>query len=146
MRALALSLVLLVAAAAARGDDDPEPPGGSSGLGKLRGTWTVTKLMLKGKEMTAPRSMTYTFEGAKLTTTIGTTKRTMKVKVNTAKTPHTIELTPEGGQAAREGIFKVDGDELRIALPTAGKGVKGATPTTFDGTTGSVLILTREKK
>src|SRR5262245_38320344 len=104
-----LSLVGLAAVAAPGADPDPEPPdGGKAELKKLKGEWTVTSAVFGGREMKAPPGMTYTFDGDKLTRTtpfgkaVDGRKQTFKVKLDTKKKPHTIELIPEGkakGQA-----------------------------------------------
>jgi uncharacterized protein (TIGR03067 family) len=139
-----LVLTLALAPLASRGEDDPEPPGGSAELRKLKGTWTVSRRIIGGKESKPPRQITYTFEGDKLTLDSGLGKKqTSKVKIDTKKRPFAIELTLEGTNTVRVGIYKIEKGELFLALVSA-KAPKP--PTTFDGTTGSVMVLTQDKK
>jgi uncharacterized protein (TIGR03067 family) len=143
MRAFAL-LPLLVAVALAsptsRADNtDPEPPGSSSSeLRKLKGAWTMARLVFKGREIKPGGVMTYTFDGDKLTIDQNGNKRTLKVKLDTKKKPFTIEMTDENTKRVQSGIYKIDKGELFI---TATKAV-----TTFDGDTGPVMVLSAEKK
>lgn len=65
---------------------------------------------------------------------------TYKVKVDTKKAPHTIELTPASGKRSSVGIYKVEGGELYLAL---GRGKKA--PKEFKGEDGTVYVMRREK-
>jgi uncharacterized protein (TIGR03067 family) len=141
---LPLLLMLSLPPLALRADEtDPEPPGSDAGeLRKLKGTWTVSRAIIGGKEAKPPLRITYTFEGSKVTVNSGRLT-TMKVKIDTKKKPFTIELTPDGSNAPRPGIYKIEKGELFLAL---GSATRGKAPTTFDGQTGSVMVLTQDKK
>ena len=62
-RAIPILILLACVAGVGAEEVDPEPPAGGPELRQLKGTWTVTKVMFKGKELKPPRAMTYTFEG-----------------------------------------------------------------------------------
>jgi uncharacterized protein (TIGR03067 family) len=152
-----------LAVLAGRGDDpDPEPPGGANAeLKKLKGTWTVTKAILGKRELKVARpGLTFTFDGDKLTraTPFGKLKgnvkgkgnRTLeyKVKIDTKKKPHTIELIGEGAKSGPVGIYKIEKGELFLAHPLTkdGKGVRVAVvPKDFSGDDAPVYVMTREK-
>src|SRR5262245_2815583 len=80
MRKTTIALLALcrLAAAAGRADDpDPEPPGAKAELEKLKGTWTLTKILAGTRrgggvvmtEVTRRGGMTFTFDGEKLVIT-----------------------------------------------------------------------------
>src|SRR5262245_594476 len=115
MNKATVALVALCALAAVAGRaDDPEPPGGAKAeLKKLQGTWTVTKRFSGKRDLKLPSTVTYTFDGDKLTRemVLGKAKggkATFKVTIDTKKKPHRIELTPEGGGAGQAGIYKIE--------------------------------------
>src|SRR5687767_9534474 len=101
-RLLSLLLVLAPPVLAWGSDDDPEPPTSSaSELRKLKGTWTVSHGIVKGKETKPARATTYTFDGNKLTIVGGPRPYEKKVKINTKKQPFKIEVTLEGNPRAQ---------------------------------------------
>src|SRR5262245_1654886 len=89
-------LVMCAVAALAGRADGPEPDTTKAELKKLQGTWKVTKRIVGKAETKA--LCTFTFDGDKLTRTMpnprgeGDIKVAYKVKADTKKTPHTIEL------------------------------------------------------
>lgn len=140
---LLLVLPLTLPLAAAGTDDDPEPPiTSASELRKLRGTWTVTHGINNCKEVKPARLTTYTFEGNTVTIKGGPRPYEKKVKIDTRKRPFTIEVSLEGSPKVG-GIYKVENGKLFLALKSA-KAEKP--PTTFDGNTGRVLVMTRGEK
>src|SRR5262245_60228763 len=133
MRKTTSALLALCAMAALAGRaDDPEPDTAKGELKKLKGTWKVTKVLLGTREAEPRNVMTWTFDGDKLvSTTTGTVRdkgkfeqtQTYKVKIDTKKKPHTIELVPEKGKFGREasgmaGIYKIEKGELYLARLT----------------------------
>jgi uncharacterized protein (TIGR03067 family) len=111
----------LTAFGAARAEDDPEPP--DKGLRELKGTWTVTKVLFRGRELKSPdEAATWVFDGRKLTQTFPPNKRkgkeatetTYKVKLDTSKKPYKLTATPEAGGKERKWIFKIEKGELRV--------------------------------
>jgi len=143
--AAVLSLALFCAAPAAGADDeDPEPP--SQALGALKGTWTATKVVFAGREAKAPPGITYALERGKLVRSVPAGKggnQTFEVKVDARKKPYRITMTPEGGGRAQSGIFKIEKGELFLAT---GAGKDGKGPEDFSGTTGGVMVMSKEKK
>lgn len=132
-------------------DPEPEPPGGGKAeLKKLKGTWTVTKRLSGRRELKALASvMTFTFEGDRLTRTTSLNKGNkkaersvkFKVKLDTKKKPHTIEVTTESGKASLVGIYKIEKSELYLALGRPGK----EAPKDFTGADAAVYVMRREK-
>jgi uncharacterized protein (TIGR03067 family) len=154
----AILALCALAALAGRADDPcPEPPGGGKAeLKKLKGTWTVSKRLSGGREMKAFSVMTFTFDGDKLTRTTSLNKggkkaeRSVKykVKLDTKKQPHRIELVPEDGKNGQVGIYKIEKGELYFApgRPTGKKGnITYVVPKDFKGEQGLVYVMTREK-
>ena len=63
-----VALCALAALAGRAEGPDPEPPAGAKAeLAKLKGTWTVTRRSLGGREAKAPAGLVYTFKGDKVT-------------------------------------------------------------------------------
>jgi uncharacterized protein (TIGR03067 family) len=164
MRKTTIALLALCALAGAAGraaDPDPEPPGGANAeLRKLKGKWTVTKVLSGTRELKLSPEMTFTFDGDKLTrsTSLGKPKGNVKgkversvkyrVKIDTKKKPHTIEMIPEDGKNGPVGIYKIEKGELYLALgrPTGPKGkTVYVAPKDFKGEAGPVYVMTREK-
>jgi uncharacterized protein (TIGR03067 family) len=165
MRKKSTLLALCALAAAAGRAAEAEPPSEKAELNKLKGTWKVTKL-LAGDGFTSPsREASYRFDGDKLTRMTfrrfprerGRRGRgggnwplrvTYKVKIDTKKQPHTIELTPERGRIpgsgrwglTQTGIYKIEKGELYLALGRPRK-----VPKDFKGEAGEVYVMTREK-
>jgi uncharacterized protein (TIGR03067 family) len=137
----ALLALCALAAVAGRADDpEPEPPGGAAGLRALKGTWAVTRMLAKDDVFMARVGTTYTFDGDKLTrTTPATGKQTYKVKIDTKKRPHTIELIPEGAKKGTVGFYKVEKGELYLALGS------GRAPADLSGKGAPVLVMMRLK-
>jgi len=153
-----LALCALAALAGRADDPDPEPPGGGKAeLKKLKGTWTVTRRLSRGRELKALSSvMTFTFDGDKLTRTTSLNKGNkkaersvkFKVKLDTKKQPHRIEMVPEDGKNSQVGIYKIEKGELYFApgRPTGKKGnITYVVPKDFKGAQGVVYVMTREK-
>src|SRR5262245_63316702 len=113
MKWLTLFCCLLACAALAGRAADPEPDTPKAELKKLRGTWKVTKRLVKGGEQKLPVAVLYTFKGDKLTVRAGGGfESDYTVKIDTKKKPHTIELIDEGGKVSRVGIYKIEKGEL----------------------------------
>jgi uncharacterized protein (TIGR03067 family) len=152
---IAVLALCALAALAGRADEaDPEPDTTKAELKKLQGTWTVTKVWIKGKEREPSLKMTWAFDGDKLTWAVRPAKAkgpgtvgykgtvTYKVKVDTKKKPYTIEMTPEKGKdkgKGQPGLFKFEKGELYLALG------RGEAPKDFKGDDAPVYVMTREK-
>jgi uncharacterized protein (TIGR03067 family) len=154
------ALALCALAALAGRADEAEPPGEKAELKKLQGTWKVTKVLLGTREAEPRNVMTWTFDGDKLvSTTTGTAagrgkfedKWTYKVKIDTKKKPHTIELVPEQDKFVRKGvamagIYKIEKGELYLArLAGRAKAAKPlGTPKDFKDKDAAVYVMKRE--
>jgi uncharacterized protein (TIGR03067 family) len=152
-----LGLCALAALGGRADDPDPEPPGGGQAeLKKLKGTWTVTKILAGNREVKLSSTTTFTFDGDKLTRTTSLAKakkkaeRSLKykVKLDTKKQPHRIELVPDNGKNSQVGIYKIEKGQLHFApgRPTGKNGnISYVVPRDFKGEQGPVYVMTREK-
>jgi uncharacterized protein (TIGR03067 family) len=148
----ALLALCALAALAGRADEAEPPDDAKQALKKLKGKWTVTKALLNKRELRAPIGGSYTFDGDKLTRETPqwraeVVRTTFKVKIDTRRRPHRIELTDEGG-GGQVGIYKIEKGQLYLALGRP-KDVKGdkdpAVPTDFKGEARPVYVMKREK-
>jgi uncharacterized protein (TIGR03067 family) len=127
MRRLAiLPLAALLLAACARGEDKKDG---------TNGTWLVTGFEVAGKKATdeelkkGPSKLT--LADGKFTVVVGDMSLTGTYKVDTSKTPHTVDVTHADGPHKGEtwmGIAEVKGDTMRACYDTTGK----SRPTSFD--------------
>ena len=148
-RAAAFALALcLLCASHARADDDPEPPGkGDTLLRQLKGKWTVTRRVLQGRETKGGATLTYEFDGDKVTVVTGNMKYTAKVKVDAKKKPAVLELTREGAKAPTRSGFKIEKGELYLVPAVSKKGLgEEKEEDVFKGETRPLMVLKREKK
>jgi uncharacterized protein (TIGR03067 family) len=116
-------------------------------LKELEGTYKVTSLEKAGK--TAPKdlveSMKVVFKGEDLTIKVGDEEKKAKIKVDSSKTPNTIDITPsEGPEKGKSfpGIYKMEKGELTITFTE-----KGDRPKEFKVEGESMLIkLKKDEK
>ena len=105
-------------------------------LKKLEGKWRVVKAADANKEadVKEDEAILFTFKGAEVTLSYGEKKETIRVTAIDATTdPKCIDLTErrrDNSERTLEGVYKLDGDTLKIALaiPKDGKN----RPTSFD--------------
>jgi uncharacterized protein (TIGR03067 family) len=168
MRKTTIALLALCALAAAAGraaDPDPEPAGAKAELEKLKGTWTLTKVLagtrLGGSvvmtEVKRRGGMTFTFDRDKLviTQTVvvrgkGTVESTQsyKVKIDAKKEPHAIDMVHDGRGSVVAWIYKIEKGELYLAKGPSlfEKGTKPpGRPKDFEGEGVEVYVLTGQK-
>src|SRR6266545_2295232 len=125
------ALMLFVLSAPA---DPPEkikelPAAAQKELKKLEGKWRIVKAATADKEQDVKEceSLLFEFKGAELTMSLGDKKETIRVTAIDATTdPKCIDLTEtrrDKSERTLEGVFKLDGDTLQIALtiPKDGK-------------------------
>jgi uncharacterized protein (TIGR03067 family) len=133
---------------------EPDPPDGAEAeLKKLKGTWAVTRAVREGTEAKPRPGLAFTFDGDKVTQSLPdgrvkgqVLKQTYKVKIDTKKKPHTIELTTESGKTGMVGIYKIEKGRLHLALGQPVKGGKGAVaPKDFSGDDYVAYVMTPEK-
>jgi uncharacterized protein (TIGR03067 family) len=124
-------------------DPDPEPPG--EGLTALKGTWAVTRIVVKGRERKAREGMYFVFDGDKLTRTMftkdGTKNPAFKVKVDTRTKPHKITMVSDAGAREQKWIFKIEKGELFLAYTRAGD-----FPTDFKDRDAMLMVLKKVPK
>jgi hypothetical protein len=71
-----------------------------------------------------------------------------KVKIDTKRRPHTIELVPLGAARGQVGVYKIEKGELYLTTgrTKGGKNARGVvTPKDFSGDDAPVYVMTREK-
>ena len=132
-----LVAVSLLAGAFARGGDAKKDEE------RIQGTWVVKSFRVGGEEKPPP------VKDGKLTLSKGTWKQTGEgrteegmYKLDTTKKPKWIDVTEKGG-ASIPGIYTLEGDTLKFAMPR--KGPKGPRPNSFDDKDASVVVLKRVK-
>lgn len=137
-----LTVVLVVAA--------PAPPEKEKkDEDKIQGTWIVVSVEDGGRADADKVGVKLVFEGDMVTIKDPKHEEKAKIKLDPAKKPKTIDITPgEKGAPAKvvQGIYELNKDELKICF-TRGGG--GARPTEFVSKAGSdvsLIVLKREKK
>jgi uncharacterized protein (TIGR03067 family) len=109
----------------------------------LQGTWVMTQI--NGDP--APGDMALVISGLKYSETVdGTVDETGLFKVDASKTPMTVDLIIQAGDAAGKtqlGIFDVKGDTLRLLLNAEGATVR---PTSLEKADGELFIVAQRKK
>jgi len=114
------------------------------GLKDLEGNYKVSVMEKAGK--TAPKELTdtvkVTIKGEELTFKIGDEEKKAKIKVDSSKTPNTIDLSPTDGPEKGKtfpGIYKFDKGDLTLAFTE-----KGDRPKAFK-VEGDVVLLKMKK-
>lgn len=139
MRCRPLALLALWLVSPALADDE---------AAKHRGTWAVTTLVRDGKEAPADvvASIRRVVEGDHVTwTRDGKTFAGTKVEYDTSKTPHALDLIPDGGPHRDKhvlGIYRLEGDTLTICVADPDE----PRPTAFEATEGSKRTLQTFKR
>jgi uncharacterized protein (TIGR03067 family) len=133
---------LLLSAAAAQEDAAKKE------LQKLKGTWTVVSAEREGKAFKIEGDK-FTFADGKVTIKTRDRADDFTCKLDPTATPMIIDLIPTDEKRkgeAMEGIYKLDGDELKICVFRPG-GVKER-PAEFATKPGSnriLVVLKRDK-
>lgn len=113
---------------------------------KLDGTWTPTRLLYNGKDMTRDKKtqFRFVFKGAEVVVegsqAVKKEYAKLKVKLDPSFDPNLIDITVGGGTqegAKIEGIYKLKDDELTICAKIFG----GDRPTEFDSPEGGSIVL-----
>ncbi len=115
---------------------------------ELEGTYKVTALEKGGKP--APKeladSLKVTIKGEEFLIKVGDEEKKAKFKVDSTKTPHTIDITPSDGPEKGKtfpGIFKIEKGEVTVVFTE-----KGDRPKEFksEGDTMLIKMKKEEKK
>jgi uncharacterized protein (TIGR03067 family) len=147
LRTAALASLLMVGNVATADQDERSDNADTVITGQLRGTWVAVTMERGGKTETAPnnRELVFTFDTAKVTVTEGMHTEEMSYQHREAKTPWEIDLTEvKGGPQGLtiKGIYRIDGDTLKLAFSIGGTRPK--TFTSSDNESG-VIIFKRKK-
>ena len=134
------SCLLMVLATLARSDDKPKED-----IDKFQGTWVVTRTETNGKPLPKLFTIKVTFDGDKLSTTVGKGKPESKgtVKLDPKRDPKGYEVTTPEGKVV-PGIYELDGDTLKVCLGTPGD----ERPKTFETSQddGRTLVVYRRER
>ena len=107
----------------------------------------MARRVLRGKETRGAATLTYEFDGDKVTVETGKTKYAAKVKVDARKKPAVLELTREGQNVASRMEFEIEKGELYLVpVPRKGPGGGGKEEDVFKGETRPLMVLKRERK
>ncbi len=130
---------LLLLALAAPGLDEPA---------RHQGTWSVVSQVRDGKEgpPDVVASIRRVVEGDHVTwTRDGKAFAGTRVEYDASKTPHALDLIPDGGPNRDKhilGIYKLEGDELTICVADVGE----PRPTEFEAAAGSKRTLQKFRR
>ena len=142
MKTAMAALVALAALAAGRALADDKPKDDKKGLD---GPWTVITAETNGTNLDPFTNAIFTFKGEKVTIQAGDESREGTVKIDTKKTPHTMDVsvTKGGGEGQTfHAIFEVKDDTLKIAT---GAEPGSPAPTDFKSKEG-VLTFSLKRK
>jgi len=132
-------LPITVAAAVSARTQDAVP----KEMQPLQGTWVMTQV--NGDP--APGETALVITGSKYAETVnGTVDETGLFKVDASKTPMTVDLIIQEGDAAGKtqlGIIDVKGDTMRLLLNSAGDTMR---PTSLEKADGELFIVAQKKK
>ncbi len=146
-RVLLLGLVLGLVPLLGRADEpDPEPPVADRN-DLMRGKWELTAIELGGMKIPlaglgAKGVMTLKFEKTSVTTTAQGMTKSGSWKIDPRKKPKQIDLISRDDGKKSQGIYKLEKDELTIALAEDGK----PRPKDFKDNKAPVIVLKRVAK
>jgi uncharacterized protein (TIGR03067 family) len=113
----------------------------------LQGTWALASAELAGKPFPEQlvKSMSLTMKDGRYTVMVGQGKDEGTCKLDSSKTPKTIDITGTDGPNKGKtflAIYKLDGDSLSICYDLSGK----AYPTEFKSKPDTKLFLVEYKR
>jgi uncharacterized protein (TIGR03067 family) len=96
------------------------PEAAKKDLKLLQGTWTMTALEVNGQDVSIDKleGTTVTIKGDRYEVTVKGKKHGCTLKLDPAKDPKEVDMVfsePGGADKVNKGIYKVDGDTLKIA-------------------------------
>jgi len=110
----------------------------------LQGTWAVVSATRGGKPNDSIKNDKLVFEGTTVTVkTASGRDEPATFKLDSSKSPKTIDIMPKEGDQKIQGIYKLSGDMLEICFN------RDERPTEFKSAEGSrnfLVVLKREKK
>lgn len=129
--------------------EKPKKEDGSADAKKLQGTWSVIKAVHNGEA--APdekiQQVKVAFKDDKFTLNEGGQDHEVTFKLDPTKKPRTMDAVPADGKfkgKTLQGIYALEGDELKLCLAQPGK----ERPTKFESTANSghfLLVMKRSK-
>jgi uncharacterized protein (TIGR03067 family) len=134
--ALTLTAAAAIGADPAKKDED-----------RLQGVWTVTAAEHDGKALDRIKGNTLTVKGSRFTIKTKSAEFTGTFRLDPGKTPKAIDFQHESDvlrDKKWEGVYKLEGDELRICYAEADSGKDR--PVDFVTSEGSGLLLTVLKR
>jgi uncharacterized protein (TIGR03067 family) len=132
---------VLAFAALVRSDDAPDD------AKMLNGTWVVVSADLSGKAMPDDfvKSLKLTIDGEKYTTKVGDEVDKGTLKIDPAKKPKTMDISPSEGPNKGKtllAIYQVTGDALKVCYRLG----EGDRPDEFKSTAENKLFLVNYKR
>jgi len=114
-------------------------------LNLLKGNWKVVSMVHNGKDLPNAEDHGITFDGENVTIKEPNGESKGKcTRLDPAKDPKQIDLTPDGGGKKLQGIYELKGDELKLCLTRS----DSERPSRFESKEGSnsrLVVLKREK-
>jgi uncharacterized protein (TIGR03067 family) len=136
----ALLVALAFAGWLAAADDDKDDGK------KFQGTWTVVSVESEGKPNDKLKSVVFTFTGEKLRVKVGDDTKEGTVKLDAAKKPKEITITPSDGEKPLLGIYEFDKDNLKLCVSEAGATDRPKAFASKEGERMVYFVLKPEKK
>ncbi|HQR07602.1 MAG TPA: TIGR03067 domain-containing protein [Gemmatales bacterium] len=140
MKLFFVGLTLVLATAIQARDDKSESQA-------LQGNWSLASAELAGKPFPEQlvKTMSLTMKDGRYTVMVGQGKDEGTAKIDSSKTPKTMEITGTDGPNKGKtflAIYKLDGDSLSICYDLSGK----AYPTEFKTKPDTKLFLVEYKR
>jgi len=136
---IGLAILSVVLPGMVRADDKDD-------LKKFDGAWKIVRIEREGKTLPPERTngMVVTVKDGKIAIRDGANEDTAAIKIDSSKNPGTIDFIPLDSKTGALGIYRFDGDTLKLCWAAVGS----ERPRQFASTmeTGTRLfVLTREK-
>ena len=141
MKLLVLGVIALMLTATTQAGDD------KADSKALEGTWSLSSAVMAGKPFPEQliKTMSLTMKDGRYTVMVGQGKDEGTAKLDSSKTPKTMEITGTDGPNKGKtflAIYKIDGDSLTICYDLSGK----AYPTEFKSMPDTKLFLEEYKR
>lgn len=113
----------------------------------LRGEWDLASIEVQGKSLPAPvgkgGSIIFDKNGKLILKDPGKPDKGGKYKINAGKDPKQIDLIVSKDGEAMQGIYELDGEQLKMAF--SAEGPKGKRPGEFKGENNLIVVWKRQK-